>query len=102
MSCLVCMIKKIVSVTSHALSPSPCHKLSHLLGPPSPSSVTYFMDGPQVDFLFMKMMLPDVIGHGNQSQRCPDHRCLCLVLSRRITTPDGFSYHTCLLSSNCS
>src|SRR6218665_1927519 len=25
---------------------SPCHKLSHLLGPPPPSSVTYFMDGP--------------------------------------------------------
>ena len=25
---------------------SPCHKLSHLLGPPTPSSVTYFMDGP--------------------------------------------------------
>src|SRR6218665_3573112 len=24
----------------------PCHKLSHLLGPPPPSSVTYFMDGP--------------------------------------------------------
>src|SRR6218665_1087241 len=30
------------------LTPSPCHKLSHLLGPgPSPpSSVTYCMDGP--------------------------------------------------------
>src|SRR6218665_3201513 len=28
------------------LTPSPCHKLSHLLGPPPPSSVTYFMDGP--------------------------------------------------------
>jgi len=26
--------------------PSPCHKLSHLLGPPPTSSVTYFMDGP--------------------------------------------------------
>src|SRR6218665_446579 len=26
--------------------PSPCNKLSHLLGPPLPSSVTYFMDGP--------------------------------------------------------
>src|SRR6218665_939465 len=42
----------------------------------------------------MIMMLPDVIGHENQSQHCPDHRCLCLVLSGRITTPDGFSYHT--------
>src|SRR6218665_3916965 len=29
------MIKKCISVTSHALdSPFPCHKLSHLLGPP--------------------------------------------------------------------
>jgi len=27
-------------------TPSPCHKLSHLLGPPPTSSVTYFMDGP--------------------------------------------------------
>jgi len=27
-------------------TPSLCHKLSHLLGP-HPSSVTYFMDGPQ-------------------------------------------------------
>ena len=27
--------------------PTPCHKLSHLLGPPPPSSVTYFMDGPK-------------------------------------------------------
>src|SRR6218665_1730855 len=25
-----------------------CHKLSHLLGHPPPSSVTYFMDGPLV------------------------------------------------------
>ena len=31
-----------------SLPPPPCHKLSHLLGPPPhPSSVTYFMDGPQ-------------------------------------------------------
>src|SRR6218665_2960925 len=29
-------------------TPPPCHKLSHLLGPPPPSSVTYFMDGPYV------------------------------------------------------
>src|SRR6218665_1148850 len=27
--------------------PDPCHKLSHLLGPHPPSSVTYFMDGPE-------------------------------------------------------
>ena len=32
------------------LTPSPCHKLSHL-GPPPPSSVTYFMDGPLNDLL---------------------------------------------------
>jgi len=38
--------KKIISVTSHALDPFPCHKLSHLVGPPSLSSVTYFMDAP--------------------------------------------------------
>ena len=37
--------KFFISVTSHALYPL-CHKLSHLLGPPS--SVTYFMDGPLV------------------------------------------------------
>jgi len=36
----------------------------------------------------MKMMLPDVIGHENQSQH---YRCLCLDLSGRITTPDRFS-----------
>ena len=28
------------------LTPSPCHKLSHFLAPPPPSSGTYFMDGP--------------------------------------------------------
>ena len=27
------MIKICISVTSHALDPLPCHKLSHLLGP---------------------------------------------------------------------
>src|SRR6218665_3379390 len=35
------------SVTSHALGPLPTLKLSHLLGPPTPSSVTYFMDDPE-------------------------------------------------------
>ena len=34
------------------LTPSPCHKLSHLLGPPPPSSMTYFMDGPLGIFPF--------------------------------------------------
>ena len=39
--------KKFISMMSHALdSPSLCHKLSHFLGPPPRSSVTYFMDGP--------------------------------------------------------
>jgi len=42
----------------------------------------------------MKMMLPDVVGYENQSQHCPDHQYLCLVLSGQITTPDEFSYHT--------
>src|SRR6218665_975963 len=28
--------KKFISVTPHALYPSPCHKLSHFLGPPPP------------------------------------------------------------------
>jgi len=30
------------------LTPSLCHKRSHLLGPPPPSSMTYFMGGPWV------------------------------------------------------
>src|SRR6218665_786701 len=42
----------------------------------------------------MKIMLPDVIGHENQSQHYQHHRCLCLDLSGRITTPDRFSYHS--------
>jgi len=42
----------------------------------------------------MKMMPPDVIGHENQSQHYQHHRCLCLDLSGRITTPDRFSYQT--------
>ena len=43
-SCFICMIKKIISATSHALDPSPvtnCHTFSD----PFPSIVTYFMDG---------------------------------------------------------
>src|SRR6218665_228562 len=42
--------KFFISVTSHALDPLPCHKLSHLLGPP-PSCMTYFMDGPIITML---------------------------------------------------
>ena len=45
------MIKIFISVT--ALDPSPCHKLPHLLGPPSPSSVTYFMDGPKPQYAIL-------------------------------------------------
>ena len=36
------------------LTPSLCHKLSHLLGPPPPSSMTYFMDGPLVGLQLCK------------------------------------------------
>ena len=39
--------KTIIGVTSQALDPSPSLKLSHLLEPFPPSSVTCFMDGPQ-------------------------------------------------------
>ena len=42
----------------------------------------------------MKMMLPDVIVHENQSVHYQHHWCLCLDLSGRITTPDRFPYHT--------
>src|SRR6218665_3073981 len=39
------------------------------------------------------MMLPDVIGHENQSQHYQNHRCLCIDLFGRITTPDRFPYY---------
>src|SRR6218665_465248 len=39
--------------------PPPCHKPSHLLGPPPPSSVTYFMDGPQLN----KKLFPNLLAH---------------------------------------
>src|SRR6218665_816769 len=42
----------------------------------------------------MKMMLPDVIGHENQSQHCPDHRCFMFGVIRTDYHPDAFSYHT--------
>src|SRR6218665_1696910 len=45
-------------------------------------------------FSVYEMMLPDVIGHENQSHHYQHHRCLCLDLSGRITTPYRFSYHT--------
>src|SRR6218665_1530963 len=38
----------------------------------------------------MKLMLPDVIGHDNQSQHNQHHRCLCLDLSGQITTRTDF------------
>src|SRR6218665_3052651 len=40
-----------------ARPPSPCRKLSHFLGPPSPSSVTYFMDGPTLIFYFFDLIV---------------------------------------------
>src|SRR6218665_1694847 len=52
------MIKICISWASDPRdAPSPCHKLSHLLGPP-PSSVTYFMDGPYVVNLKVDLLLP--------------------------------------------
>jgi len=42
----------------------------------------------------MKVMLPDVIGHKNQSQHYQHHQFLCLDLFGWITTPNRFSYHT--------
>jgi len=40
----------------------------------------------------MKMMMPDVIGHENQSQYHQHHRCLCLDLSGRL--PRRTDFHT--------
>src|SRR6218665_3217692 len=42
------MITKCISVTSHALGPLPWSQTVTPTRTPSPSSVTYFMDGPQV------------------------------------------------------
>src|SRR6218665_3261128 len=42
----LCMIKIFISVTSHALDPSPLSQTVTPSRTPSPSSVTYFMDGP--------------------------------------------------------
>src|SRR6218665_2670118 len=48
------------------LTPSPCHKLSHLLGPPPPSSVTYFVDGPYPTNVKTKRgKISDEIGDNN-------------------------------------
>src|SRR6218665_3172840 len=46
MSCFICMIKICISVTSHALYPLPLSQTVTPSQTPSPSSVTYFMDGP--------------------------------------------------------
>src|SRR6218665_76877 len=40
------MIKIYKCDVTYSLHPL-CHKLSHLFGPPPPSSVTYFMNGPK-------------------------------------------------------
>src|SRR6218665_71855 len=42
------MIKICISVTSHALGPLPLSQTATPSRTPSPSSVTYFMDGPFV------------------------------------------------------
>src|SRR6218665_2022022 len=48
------------------LTPPPlCPKLSHLLGPPPPSSVTYFMDVPPWKNPFFKICLEKSIFYGN-------------------------------------
>src|SRR6218665_1683623 len=52
------MIKFFISVTSHALNPPPstvtnCHTFSD----PSPTSVTYFMDGPPQNKRFNKLLV---------------------------------------------
>src|SRR6218665_626505 len=39
--------KKFISLTSHLLYPSPSVTNCHTFSDPLPSSVTYFMDGPQ-------------------------------------------------------
>src|SRR6218665_815564 len=49
-----------------------------------------------------RQLLCDVIGHDNQSQHYPDHGYLCLELSGRITTPNGFSYHTGCCALECA
>src|SRR6218665_1118876 len=59
------MIKIGISVTSHALDPLPCHKLSHLLGPPS--NVTYFMNGPILAHPFLSTRLSSTLSVSNSS-----------------------------------
>src|SRR6218665_3887304 len=61
--------KKFISVTSHALlpHPSPCHKLSHLLGPPPllERDVLYGRPLMRSDGLEKRMML----AHGDGRRR---------------------------------
>ena len=51
------------------LTPSPCHKLSHFLGPPSPSSLTNFMDGP-----FYGVLGRFIQGHFVYGLKIPPHK----------------------------
>ena len=55
--------------------PDPCHKLSHLLGPHPPSSVTYFMDGPEVKDKATSQLLCKACGQwrksGGTGRDCP-------------------------------
>src|SRR6218665_2024362 len=61
MSCFVCMIKNYKWDVTCSLPPSPCHKLSHLLGPPPPSSVTYLMDGPISMHILLNFIIFDLL-----------------------------------------
>ena len=78
------MIKICISVTSHALDPpSPCHKLSHLLGPLPSSIVMYFMDGPLLYHIESAKAGLFVLEPGQNSGRSI-HRVKCQVSSNLI------------------
>ena len=49
------MIKKFISATSHALDPPSPVTNCHTFSDPSPSSVTYFLDGPFNAFQNLKL-----------------------------------------------
>src|SRR6218665_56556 len=51
------MIKKCISVTSHALGPPPPVTNCHTYSDPLPSSVTCFMDGPLLHHVSPSLLL---------------------------------------------
>ena len=51
------MIKKCIRVTSHALYPPPLSQTVTPTRTPSPSSVTYFMDGPYAPMCMLDIHL---------------------------------------------